>query len=205
MIENGPIETVADLAIQTAQDMQVPVTTREYALQAVAAAASDGDKQDLIDSLIDKATALDGRTAGALIRLYYPDYLDIEGLYRLVALTVPTGRGVWRYELKSAVKDVAKSLDAEIAQAFIYQLAPLLQSEPHVKPARLPLSERHLWLVPSVAVLCQTVLTHSASPPDATTTDVIELVKDQDRRVGLRCARARPGTRAGCWWSPKHR
>lgn len=176
MIENGPIAAVADLAIQTAQDMQVPVATREHALQAVAAAAPGGDKRDLIDSLVDKAAALDGRTAGALIRLFYPDFLDVEGLHRLVALTAPTGRGVWRYELKSAVKDVAKSLDAETARAFIRRWAPLLQSEPHVKPVRLPLSEQHLWLVPSVAVLCQTILTHSASPPDATTADVIELV-----------------------------
>ncbi len=176
MIENGPVEAVVDLAIETALDNQSPVMTREYALQAVTAAGSDSDKRHLISVLIENADALEGRIAGALIRMFYPDCLGTQEMHRLIALTMPTARGVWRYDMKSAVKDVAKSLDAETAQTFIHEWAPLLQSEPHVKPIRLPLSEQYLWLVPSVAVLCQTVLTNATTPPDATTATVIELV-----------------------------
>ncbi|MCH8059489.1 MAG: hypothetical protein IIA11_03415 [Proteobacteria bacterium] len=176
MIEHGPISAAADLATDAALNEQYPIMTREYALQAVAAAASDSDKRRLIGVLVEDAARLDPRCAGALIRLFYPDFLRIEELHRLVTLTTEAVKGVWRYDLKSAIKEVAKSLDAKAAQNFIHEWALLLQTSPHVKPIRLPLSEQYLWLVPPVAVLCQTLLTNATKPPDPTTATVTELV-----------------------------
>lgn len=176
MIEHGPIAECVDLAIEIALDQRGPITTRDYALRAVAAAGSDGKKRELIDALLAAVEGMDSRFAGVIVKLFYPNVLMAKDLHRFVELAGPAIEGVWHNDLRHAIDTLVKSVDTNTALSFIHRWGPLLKIPPHIESIRVELSQRYLWLVQPLATLCQQLLATEDVVIDDFTASVVETI-----------------------------
>lgn len=176
IIEHGPIAECVDFAIESAQEQRNPIATREHALRAVAAAGSDGQKRELMNALLAAIEGMDSRIAGLMVKLFYPAVLTAEDLHRIVELAGPAIEGVWQNDVRHAVETLVKSVDNNTALTFIHRWRPLLSVPPHIESIRVELSQRYLWLLQSLATLCQQLLTTERPVLDDFTASVVETI-----------------------------